>query len=66
MKKSLLAITALIGNSLTASAALGAADGVEFGVGGFDRLVPGFGHDTHGVENHDGVYHLQCLRSRGR
>jgi arginine/lysine/ornithine decarboxylase len=23
---------------------------------------PGFGHDTHGVENRDGVYHVQCLR----
>jgi len=28
----------------------------------WDRRFPGFGHDTHGVENRDGVYHVQCLR----
>ena len=22
----------------------------------------GFGHDTHGVENRDGVYYVQCLK----
>ena len=27
-----------------------------------DRLFPGFGHDTHGVENHAGTYQIQCLR----
>jgi arginine decarboxylase len=25
-------------------------------------MFPGFGHDTHGVENRDGVYYVQCLR----
>ena len=28
----------------------------------WDRRFPGFGHDTHGVENRDGVYNVQCLR----
>jgi arginine/lysine/ornithine decarboxylase len=28
----------------------------------WDRQFPGFGHDTHGVENRDGVYYVQCLR----
>src|SRR5512136_2412845 len=28
----------------------------------WDRRFPGFGHDTHGVENRDGVYHVQCLK----
>lgn len=28
----------------------------------WDRQFPGFGHDTHGVENQDGVYFMQCLR----
>jgi arginine/lysine/ornithine decarboxylase len=37
----------------------------------WDKRFPGFGHDTHGVENRDGVYYVQCLkkaggRSRGR
>jgi arginine/lysine/ornithine decarboxylase len=35
----------------------------------WDGRFPGFGHDTHGVENRDGVYHVQCLkkaRSEGR
>jgi arginine/lysine/ornithine decarboxylase len=31
-----------------------------------DRLFPGFGHDTHGVENHGGTYQLQCLRAASR
>lgn len=31
-----------------------------------DRLFPGFGHDTHGVENHEGTYRLQCLHNRDR
>jgi len=26
----------------------------------WDRRFPGFGHDTHGVENRDGTYHVQC------
>jgi arginine decarboxylase len=28
----------------------------------WDARFPGFGHDTHGVENRDGVYHVQCLK----
>jgi arginine decarboxylase len=28
----------------------------------WDRRFPGFGHDTHGVESRDGVYHVQCLK----
>jgi arginine/lysine/ornithine decarboxylase len=29
---------------------------------GWDRSFPGFGHDTHGVENRDGTYYVQCLK----
>jgi len=34
----------------------------------WDGRFPGFGHDTHGVENRDGVPYIQCLKkaSRGR
>jgi len=28
----------------------------------WDRRFPGFGHDTHGVENRDATYYVQCLR----
>jgi len=28
----------------------------------WDKRFPGYGHDTHGVENRDGVYYVQCLR----
>jgi arginine decarboxylase len=28
----------------------------------WDRHFPGFGHDTHGVENRGGTYHVQCLK----
>jgi arginine decarboxylase len=28
----------------------------------WDRRFPGFGHDTHGVENREGVYYVQCLK----
>jgi arginine decarboxylase len=28
----------------------------------WDKRFPGFGHDTHGVENRDGVYYVQCLK----
>jgi arginine/lysine/ornithine decarboxylase len=27
----------------------------------WDQRFPGFGHDTHGVENRNGVYYAQCL-----
>jgi arginine/lysine/ornithine decarboxylase len=29
----------------------------------WDDRFPGFGHDTHGVENRDGVYYVQCLKA---
>jgi len=29
---------------------------------GWDDRFPGFGHDTHGVENKGGTYYLQCLK----
>ena len=32
----------------------------------WDARFPGFGHDTHGVENDDGRYHLCCLKMRER
>jgi arginine decarboxylase len=28
----------------------------------WDKRFPGFGHDTHGVENRDGDYYVQCLK----
>jgi arginine decarboxylase len=28
----------------------------------WDRRFPGFGHDTHGVENREGTYYVQCLK----
>jgi arginine decarboxylase len=28
----------------------------------WDERFPGFGHDTHGVENKEGRYYMQCLR----
>jgi arginine decarboxylase len=31
----------------------------------WDKRFPGYGHDTHGVENRDGVYYVQCLRKSG-
>jgi arginine/lysine/ornithine decarboxylase len=32
----------------------------------WDARFPGFGHDTHGVENRDGVYYVQCLKKGKR
>ena len=44
----------------------GANDGPYLGylraLAAWDQRFPGFGHDTHGVENRDGVYFVQCLR----
>jgi arginine decarboxylase len=44
----------------------GPADGPYLGylraLWAWDKRFPGFGHDTHGVENRDGVYYVQCLR----
>jgi arginine/lysine/ornithine decarboxylase len=28
----------------------------------WDHQFPGFGHDTHGVENRGGTYYVQCLK----
>jgi arginine decarboxylase len=45
----------------------GANDGPYLGylraLAAWDKRFPGFGHDTHGVENRDGVYYVQCLKS---
>jgi len=35
-------------------------------LGAWDRRFPGFGHDTHGVENRNGTYFVQCLKAVGR
>ncbi len=32
----------------------------------WDRRFPGFGHDTHGVENRGGTYYVQCLKKGTR
>jgi arginine/lysine/ornithine decarboxylase len=44
----------------------GAKDGPYLGylraLASWDARFPGFGHDTHGVENRDGVYYVQCLK----
>jgi len=44
----------------------GAADGPYLSylnaLAAWDKRFPGFGHDTHGVENRDGVYYVQCLK----
>lgn len=32
----------------------------------FDRAFPGFGHETHGVENIDGEYHMYVLKQKAR
>lgn len=29
----------------------------------WDRRFPGFGHDIHGVENEEGTYYVQCLKT---
>jgi lysine decarboxylase/arginine decarboxylase len=30
----------------------------------FDRMFPGFEHDTHGIENIDGEYVMNCIREK--
>jgi arginine/lysine/ornithine decarboxylase len=46
--------------------ATGPADGPYLGylkaLASWDARFPGFGHDTHGVENRNGVYYVQCLK----
>jgi arginine/lysine/ornithine decarboxylase len=45
----------------------GAKDGPYLGylnaLASWDKLFPGFGHDTHGIENRDGVQYVQCLKA---
>jgi arginine decarboxylase len=45
----------------------GADDGPYLGylraLWSWDKRFPGFGHDTHGVENRDGAYYVQCLKA---
>jgi arginine decarboxylase len=45
----------------------GAADGPYLGylraLWSWDKRFPGFGHDTHGVENRDGTYFVYCLKA---
>jgi arginine/lysine/ornithine decarboxylase len=45
----------------------GAADGPYLSylraLSSWDRSLPGFGHDTHGVENRGGTYYVQCLKA---
>ena len=45
----------------------GASDGPYLGylkaLASWDRRFPGFGHDTHGIENRDGVQYVQCLKA---
>ena len=45
----------------------GASDGPYLGylkaLALWDRRFPGFGHDTHGIENRDGVQYVQCLKA---
>ena len=44
----------------------GADDGPYLGylraLQNWDKRFPGFGHDTHGVENRDGMHFIQCLK----
>ncbi|MBI5879915.1 MAG: arginine decarboxylase [Chloroflexi bacterium] len=48
----------------------GASDGPCLGylraLQAWDRRFPGFGHETHGVENSDGTYLVHCLRQHTR
>jgi arginine decarboxylase len=48
----------------------GPADGPYLGylraLWAWDKRFPGFGHDTHGVENRDGTYFVQCLKKGAR
>ena len=45
----------------------GADDGAYLGylraLWSWDQRFPGFGHDTHGVENRDGTHYIQCLKA---
>ena len=45
----------------------GASDGPYLGylkaLASWDKRFPGFGHDTHGIENRDGIQYVQCLKA---
>jgi arginine/lysine/ornithine decarboxylase len=45
--------------------ATGASDGPQLSylraLSSWDAHFPGFGHDTHGVENRNGTCYVQCL-----
>ena len=45
----------------------GAKDGPYLGylraLASWDKLFPGFGHDTHGIEHRNGVQYVQCLKA---
>ena len=45
----------------------GAKDGPYLGylnaLSSWDKRFPGFGHDTHGIENRGGVQYVQCLKA---
>ena len=45
----------------------GAKDGPYLGylnaLASWDKRFPGFGHDTHGIENRGGVQYVQCLKA---
>jgi arginine decarboxylase len=47
--------------------ATGAADGPYLSylraLSSWDGRFPGFGHDTHGVANRNGMYYVQCLKA---
>jgi arginine/lysine/ornithine decarboxylase len=49
---------------------IGAADGPYLSylraLQSWDERFPGFGHDTHGVENIRGTYHIYCLKQPQR
>ena len=48
----------------------GADDGPYLGylraLWSWDQRFPGFGHDTHGVENRDGTHYIQCLKAAAK
>jgi arginine decarboxylase len=45
----------------------GSKDGPYLGylraLASWDKLFPGFGHDTHGIEHRNGVQYVQCLKA---
>ena len=45
----------------------GSSDGPYLGylkaLASWDKRFPGFGHDTHGIENREGIQYVQCLKA---